>query len=1502
MRLMWQKRFAVMTLTALVGQTAGLPLAAASPAGPAVVAGQAAVAGLGTGHVTITQSSQRAVINWQSFNIAPNEVTQFIQPNVNAIALNRIFDHNPSQIFGQLQANGTVLLLNSNGILFGPNAQVNVGGLIASSLNLSNANFMAGHYLFEGTGVEGLVKNSGAIHAGHDGVYLLAPNVENSGLIVSPGGNVVLGAGKTAYLSNRPDGRGLLAEITAPTGQAANLKEILADGGQVTLAGRVVNQAGLIRADSVREQHGKIELLASEAVTLADGSRTLARGGEEGISHGGMIKALADLKTGTASFEKGAVIDVSGGKQGGNAGFAEVSASSVKLGGQFIGRAVAGFRGGRFLIDPTVETSTVGPADLAGFEGSGASLVEFRSPMGSDLRVTGQYDLGPSWQLLPGQVGELRFTSGRDLIFENAELRNTGSGTRWDLFAEAERHVLFNRSFIETGSGGNIRVEAKAGSVSLLESIVDGLGGLFSQGALSVLRTTTAGGNITVKAAQDVISPSAIVDNPILQFEGANGTGNKLGGIRLEGQGNLTIDAGRDWIGGRVDGIVAGPGFVLSNGLATVKAQRHIGGPDQAVSSSGDDSYANITVATGEISLESQSGNIYLGRVQDKGLSDRSGNGFGPMTVNPSNRVTVTAQAGDIYLSPRKPSGTGADGRFIYPSTFHAEAKNGDIRVQRDLTFWGSPTGSVKLQAGKNILGKQEQFAAFNETDYGYIYIGQAGLGGTWVLVNLTDAAKNPVLAQYMNTLNGSPVGAEPRPNLSNRGGLPSNADYVFVGQAGKGGMWIIADRNILPSNPVLSSYTGTLVTAPAGAPPRPNATAVFPSVLVSGPPPTLRLLEADPNLFFNAPFVSSRFLANLNSRATNVADHQAAEVTIQAGSAGIAGTGNIQGLRLNFGSVPFKKKITVDAAQDIREFTAILAAPSGVESVVSAGRTISMRQAQGEQPGSLTFVGTGTGRVRVGGDLDLGASDGINFRFLPSPSGDANKGGLLDVAVGGDIIMDRSRIASHNGATVSIHGLGVNAMVDAAGNPRIENGTSVALVGTGVVGANGTKITVTVRDPQGQTQTKDVKFEGRTVLLTGAEERLSGPVTIHLSVVEQNGQLLLRNGERVEVLRAEGKPVLLNGDLVLVRRDGTALLVSANDVSMVAPSGGNITVGTVASGASGANGVPLGILTLRGGAIDIFANGTVDVAKSRIATFGSVDSSGQPYRAGDINITSKTGNINAGSGGADEVTVFTFQEPGSTEIFSAEVPGSGIFSYHSGDQARGEKLVFPRFDDPEINAIRDQIAKQGFFGRDTSALRAKEKQLLAEREPLFTQEFEAFIADKRLGNITLFAQQKDIVVPSAGIRGRRITLLAPNGTLDLQGGVIAGLTSFTAGSVQGSVASSFSGTVSGASSSGSVTGSSSAGGGTLGGITGTTGSVSAASSSSTAAATSNAAKATEEVNESADAEIGGAQARANQVASKNKDDKEGKTRVAQSLKVKRGVVIQVDVKPQPGG
>ena len=1533
MRRMWHKQFAVITLAALTSQTVGLPFAVANPTGPSVVAGQAAINGIGTHQVTITQASQQAIINWQSFNIAPNEVTHFIQPNVQAIALNRIFDQNPSQILGRLEANGTVILLNRNGIMFGPNAQVDVGGLIASTHHLSDANFLAGNYLFQGSSVEGLVKNAGAIRGSHDGVYLLAANVENSGLIESPGGNVVLAAGRTAYLSNRPDGRGFLAEITAPLGRAVNFKDILADGGQVTLAGRVVSQEGLIQANSVRQTSGKIELLASEAVTLKDGSRTIARGGDSGLSSGGTVRAVADLKTGTATFSQGAVIDVSGGKSGGNAGFAEVSATSVSMHGQFFGRALAGYTGGRFLIDPSCTVSgvacTVDAAEINSFANSGASRVEFRSAPGAGLTVSGTYDLAAGeWQLPAGQRGTIQFiASAGDLLFQNFTLTNRGSGVPWDYRAVANQHIRFNQSFLETGFGGNIDFTATNGSISLAQST--NVGGILNvSGALSTIRTSEAGGNITLNAHQNVISPSALLVDSNLD----SSSRARFGGIRLDGTGNLTITAGGDFLGGRVNGTSVGPGFVLTNGIANVTA-RQIGAPKTG-SSSANQSYAQLTMASGEINLTATSGNVYLGRIQDKGLTDLA-SGFSlpdgipspnlSITVDPANRVTVNVNQGDLYLNPTQTNFAAAN---IYPATFRANVPRGNINIESTVNFWGSTNGAFSLLAGKNIQGTLIGSPTPLTGQYQYMFVGTPSQHGSWVLVDVTQYFNNPVLVRFSTSINKDSVADPFRTVLSPRlakgdGSLPDNPVYVFVGDAGQGGQWIVVNRQEAASNPVLASYMSRPV--PQGAPPKwSNDQTDAPTVFPFSPGGLAQVAIAQSQVYtpkFNGVQPSNADMISIArggyQETAVIPDHNPVPIRLEAGLAGIPGEGNIRGLDVRFGSKLFNNQVTIRAPGDLEAFNATLAAPQGLESIVDVGGTIRFSGITAGQSG-ITFIGTGTGRVQVAGDLDLGTSKGIVMQSRsPLVPADQNKGGLLDVGVGGRLTMDRSHILTINGASISIHGINKTQVVNDNATVRIENGDPVALVGRPAPGSSDT-IVVDATNDRGQIVPQVVTFEGKALNFNPSQVQRADAapgtnITVNVGLVERNGQLYSLNGERVVALRIDGKLVVYNGDVVFVKpvlhvqpngtvlRDGgTVVLANASSIREFSGVGGNVKVGsnTTTNITDNTINQVKGIVTVAGGGIDIRANGDIDVEKS---TLGFPGAGVTPYLAGDINLLSTQGRISAGSGSRNDVVrqvIRLTNDPNDPGI-QIETPGSGVFTYHGSDQGPGQQLVFPRFDDPEINAVRNQIARAGFLGQDTTALRAKERDLLAAREPMFKQTFENFIVSKQLGNISIVARRGDIIVPEAGIRGRRIGLFAPNGNLDLQGGVIAGLTSLVAAAVQGNIGSSFTGTVSGGAGGSSISGSSSAGGGSLGGISGTTGSVSAAASSATAATTSSTVKTSETVQEAATEATGqGAEARAKQMASTSDSDGKKKT-IAQSVKMKRGVLIQVDVKPQ---
>ena len=232
----------------------------------------AAISQSGTA-VTIDQSSSRLAIDWQRFDIGADESVTFIQPSSQAIALNRILGQDPSTILGNLSANGQVFLLNPNGVLFGAGAQVDVGGIVASTLSLSNDDFLAGRYTLAGEGSGGVV-NRGMIDAAQGGyVAFVGPSVVNEGVIRANGGTVALGAGGQVTLNIAGDQLvGFSVDKAALGALAANRQLIQADGGTVILSAQakdalvssVVNNDGIIEARSVSSRDGVIRLEGGE--------------------------------------------------------------------------------------------------------------------------------------------------------------------------------------------------------------------------------------------------------------------------------------------------------------------------------------------------------------------------------------------------------------------------------------------------------------------------------------------------------------------------------------------------------------------------------------------------------------------------------------------------------------------------------------------------------------------------------------------------------------------------------------------------------------------------------------------------------------------------------------------------------------------------------------------------------------------------------------------------------------------------------------------------------------------------------------------------------------------------------------------------------------------------------------------------------------------------------------------------------------------------------------
>jgi len=304
----------------------------AAPVGGVVTAGGATIVSGTGGNLVITQNTQNAAINWNSFNVAAGESVRFVQPNSSAVTLNRVVGVDPSSILGNLSANGKVFLVNPNGIVFGKGASVNVGGLVASSLNIGDADFMAGNYRFAGA-AGGAITNLGTINAPGGYVALLGANVSNGGVISARLGSVALAAGNAITLDVAGDG---LLNVAINEGAVNALLQngglIEAAGGEVLLSARAaggllqgaVNNSGVIEARSLQHRNGTIRLLADPASGTAQVSGTLDASGPDAGQTGGTIQVLGNTVTLT-----GATVNASGDAGGG----------LIHIGGGFYGDA-----------------------------------------------------------------------------------------------------------------------------------------------------------------------------------------------------------------------------------------------------------------------------------------------------------------------------------------------------------------------------------------------------------------------------------------------------------------------------------------------------------------------------------------------------------------------------------------------------------------------------------------------------------------------------------------------------------------------------------------------------------------------------------------------------------------------------------------------------------------------------------------------------------------------------------------------------------------------------------------------------------------------------------------------------------------------------------------------------------------------------------------------------------------------------------------------------------
>ncbi len=628
----------------------GPPVASQLPTGGVVARGTATIGKTETAQaatMVVNQSSQRAVVNWDTFNLGSSATLNFVQPNAQAVTLNRVNDSHPSQIFGHIHANGQVFITNSNGVYFAPGSSVDVGALTATTHSISDDNFMAANYAFERHGATGKIINEGHISAALGGyVALLAPEVQNSGVVVARAGSVAMAAGDLITL--KIDDKGSLAGITTTPGTIASLIEnkqaIQAPDGQIILSslavnklqGGIIKNSGSLEANSLVSKGGKI-FLEGDDITLTSTSKIDATGktGGGAVLVGGDWQGSGDMRQATrVTMETGASIDASatdrgdGGKvvlwsdvhnadsqtivhgkirseagpNGGNGGEIETSGHYLNVDDIQVSTQATKGGAGKWLLDPydvTISTSATATETLTGgvYTPSG-SASNIRNTDLQNALASGDVEVSTTGG--GAQTGnikistEITWSSANTLtlsatgeIYGFGKITRTGSGA-----------LIFNQEGNSTNtggfSGGYTGVVSGTGSVTK-----SGAGTLLVSGSSTYTGATLVNtGSLKVGAISSLGSNSAVtvasgatlnVNGKTIQIGSLSGAGT----ISLDGASGGTLSVGGDNGSANFDGNITS---TLNGGITKVgTGTQTLSGPNTFAGS--------ISVANGTLKL-----------------------------------------------------------------------------------------------------------------------------------------------------------------------------------------------------------------------------------------------------------------------------------------------------------------------------------------------------------------------------------------------------------------------------------------------------------------------------------------------------------------------------------------------------------------------------------------------------------------------------------------------------------------------------------------------------------------------------------------------------------------------------------------------------------------------------------------------------------------------------------------------------------------------------------
>ncbi|OAJ63227.1 beta strand repeat-containing protein [Paraburkholderia ginsengiterrae] len=578
------------TAVAAILMTWNIPSMAAPPApntlptGGNVTYGTATITQNGNA-LNINQSSGSAIASFGTFSIGANAVVNINQPGAASSFLARVTGSDPSQIYGLLKSNGTFALINQNGILVGPSGVVDVSRFIASALNISDSDFLAGRLTFSTADVAGHVENQGVIKtAGGGSVYLIGADVKNSGVITSPNGEVLLAAGQSVQLVDTGT-PGVTVNVTGTGGNVTNLGDIAAEAGNIGIAAGLINNSGAINATSVVNQGGRIFLRASQNLTTTASSSVTA----DGATQGGDVTLYSD---------KVAYLDgnISATGRAGSGGYVETSGKQsldvVKL--PTVGA------GGKWYIDPyslevvsgsssnttnsgnviasTGAGSTISAGTVSGMLNSGSNVVLATGAddgaTGGDITVSAAINKtsGAAASLTLNADGNINInadvtsTSNTLALTLNTNARGIASGSHAVTVSDATLGPNGGTLSVSDGFGtsgnGNLML-ASGGSIDLSH------GGALSTGNLTLL----AGGTLNANASANLSVGGTLTNGGTLSLSNASLNAGSLlntGSLALHNatltSGTFTNDTGGNLSGNGTISVASGTGVLLNNG------------------------------------------------------------------------------------------------------------------------------------------------------------------------------------------------------------------------------------------------------------------------------------------------------------------------------------------------------------------------------------------------------------------------------------------------------------------------------------------------------------------------------------------------------------------------------------------------------------------------------------------------------------------------------------------------------------------------------------------------------------------------------------------------------------------------------------------------------------------------------------------------------------------------------------------------------------------------